>query len=81
MDRITAIRSSLAVFVCGIVGLIPVVGFLPALYALIVRGRVRARYREWNPAARYLNLGAALGGLGLTYSAVGLVILVYQVAG
>lgn len=69
MDRITAIRTSLRSFGCGLVGVLPVVGFLPALYALFSWYRVRRRFgREWNPAAGYLHWGAlfALFGLMLT---------------
>ena len=75
MDRITVIRKSLTAFVCGIFGLVPFLGFVPATFALLTRSHVRARYRgEWNPAATYLNLGAGLALLGLFISVVALAI-------
>jgi len=71
MDRIAAIRNSLTGFVCGIIGCIPIIGFLPGLYALVCWSRVRRRYRqEWNPAAGYLKAGAILGCLGVVISAL-----------
>jgi len=75
MDRITAIRQSLTGFMCGIIGFVPVIGFLPGLYAIICWGRVRRLYRDqWNPASGYLKVGAILGLLGAISS--GLMILV-----
>lgn len=68
MDRITAMRVSLAGFVCGLVGLLPVAGMLPAVHALRNWRRVRRHYPGWNPASRYLEWGALLGLLGLLIS-------------
>jgi hypothetical protein len=66
MDRIAAIEQSLTGFVCGIIGFLPVVGLIPAVYALLCWQRVRADYGEqWNPAAAYLKAGAVLATLGL----------------
>ena len=54
------------VFVCGIVGLLPVLGFVVAIYALVLWAKVRVRSRDArNPASAYLNAGAWLGLLGL----------------
>ena len=69
MDRITAIEQSLTVFVCGIIGLLPVLGVLPAVHALVCWGRVRSRYGDqWNPASAYLKGGAVLAALGVLNS-------------
>ena len=68
VDQIATIRASLAVFVCGLVGLIPFLGLLPALYALVAYIRINARYHEWNPAARYLAWGGRLALLGVLIS-------------
>jgi hypothetical protein len=66
MDRITAIRKSLTGFVCGLFGFLPVLGFVPALYALACWQAVRKGYRgQWNPASAYLSAGATLALLGL----------------
>lgn len=69
MDRIAAIEKSLTCFVCGIVGLLPVLGLFPAVHALVCWRRVRADYGpEWNPAAGYLTGGFVLGVLGVLSS-------------
>jgi hypothetical protein len=65
MDRATAIRRSLTCFVCGIIGMIPIIGLLPAMYTVIWGLLIHHRYRDWNPAARYLNWGTTLAALGL----------------
>ena len=78
MDRITAIRKSLAAFVCGIIGVVPLIGFVPAVWALVSWRQVRTRYRdEWNPASAYLSWGARLGLLGLIGSALLMFALVF----
>jgi len=66
MDRITAIRRSLAAFVWGIFGFLPLIGLIPAVRALVHWRVVRGQFRnEWNPAAAYLNAGVALALFGL----------------
>jgi hypothetical protein len=71
MDRITVIRKSLTAFVCGIVGFLPFVGFVPAVYTLVCWARIRSEYgTEWNPAAAYLDGGIWLALLGLAGSAL-----------
>lgn len=66
MDRIKATKLSLTVFACGIIGLLPVIGIIPAVYALFCCGRVSARYQNgWNPASDYLAAGACFALLGL----------------
>jgi hypothetical protein len=69
MDRITAINKSLTCFVCGIVGLLPLIGLFPAVHALSCWRKVRAGYRDqWNPASAYLKGGLVLGILGVLSS-------------
>ena len=66
MDLTTAIRKSLAAFVWGIVGVLPVIGLIPAVCALGHWWAVRSGYRnQWNPASTYLMAGGALAFLGL----------------
>lgn len=73
--RIEVIRRSLAAFACGIVGLIPVLGLFPALYAIVCGIAVRGRSRnQWNPALPYLIAGIVLGCFGLLVSTVLLVV-------
>jgi hypothetical protein len=78
VPRIIVIQLSLRAFVCGIVGVLPIIGLLPGLYALSCWARIRRRYRdEWNPAANYLRWGSicAVAGLGLTAVGIPAVIL------
>ena len=71
MDRITAIRKSLTAFVCGIIGFLPFIGVVPAVYAMVCWAHIRSKYgNEWNPAAAYLNCGVWLALLGLLGSAL-----------
>ena len=69
MDRIEVIEKSLTCFVCGIAGLLPIVGLFPAVHALYCRQKVRAVYgTQWNPASAYLKAGYVLGLLGVLSS-------------
>jgi hypothetical protein len=71
MPRIIVIRNSLTAFVCGLIGVLPLIGVVPGVYALICWGRIRVRYRdEWNPASAYLSFGALFALLGLLSSAL-----------
>jgi hypothetical protein len=73
MPRITVINLSLRAFVCGLFGVLPVIGLVPGLYALSCCVRIRRRYpHEWNPASGYLSWGTALAVLGLGITAVGI---------
>lgn len=77
MDRISAIHKSLTVFVCGIFGVVPILGIVPGVYAIACWRKVRSRYRtEWNPASAYVNWGAALGAIGILNS----VLIVFLIA-
>ena len=81
MDRITAIRKSLTTFTCGIVGFLPVIGLIPAVYAILNWRRVTVQYgKEWNPASAYLSWGARLATLGLLGSALVLISLGFALA-
>jgi hypothetical protein len=69
-DRITAIRKSLTAFVCGIIGFLPFIGVVPAVYTLVCWVRIPYQYGKWNPAAAYLRCGVWLALLGLLGSAL-----------
>jgi hypothetical protein len=71
MPRIIVIQLSLRAFVCGLVGVLPVIGVVPALCALSCWVRIRRRYPdEWNPASNYLRWGSILAVLGLGITAL-----------
>ena len=73
MPRIIVIQLSLRAFVYGLVGVLPVIGLVPALYALSCWARIRRHYRdEWNPASSYLSWGSVMAVVGLGLTAVGI---------
>ncbi len=66
MDLTTAIRKSLTGFVCGIFGFLPIIGIIPALYAVSCWRSLHRHYRnQWNPAEAYLYGGLALATIGI----------------
>jgi hypothetical protein len=74
VDRIHVIEKSLRVFVCGVLGIIPLLGLVPAGYAIIAAIQVYKRVGSgWNPAASYLCWGlvVALAAWILTFLAAG----------
>jgi hypothetical protein len=77
MDLITATRLSMRAFVCGLLAILPVIGLVPAVYAVRCWLRVRLRYGDgWNPAAQYLHWGTFLAVFGGLLSALGLIVAV-----
>jgi hypothetical protein len=76
MDVLVAIRKSMVVFFCGLLGLIPVLGVFPAACALSSGVSLQFRLRrEGNPAALYLRWGTALGLFGLCMTCLGVVVI------
>lgn len=72
MDRINAIRTSLTAFVCGLIGLLPVIGVPFGVAAIVIFIRARRRKStEWNPAEHYIDWGARFGLLGLVLTLIG----------
>ena len=57
-ERERAIRLSLRAYVGGLMSLIPVLGFIPAFYAILLWRRIPRDV--WNPAAGYLHIGITL---------------------
>jgi hypothetical protein len=63
--KIRMLKNSLRCFVCGLLGLLPVIGLPFAIAALWISGRVRAREKLfWNAAQSYRIWGVvcAAGG-------------------
>jgi hypothetical protein len=58
-ERAHAIRTSLRAFVCGLIGLVPVLGFFPGVYGLLLWFRVPKGV--WNPANKYLGAAVLMG--------------------
>ena len=44
--RIRTLKNSLECFVCGLLGLLPLVGFPFAVVALVISGKVRVRQKK-----------------------------------
>jgi hypothetical protein len=74
MDRIAAIKESLATWVCGLLSFFPIIGVIPAVYA-IANWRHLRRYcqLEWNPGDHYLRWGAILAIWNLIFTVCALV--------
>jgi hypothetical protein len=71
VDQATLIRKSLTIFVCGLIGALPILGLVPGTFALVSALRIHFSSRQtWNPASRYLRVGAALALVGIGVSAL-----------
>ncbi len=64
--KIAMLESSRQCFICGLLGLLPVIGIPYAFAALWIGGRVRVQERQyWNAAKPYRILGVALATFAL----------------
>lgn len=77
MDRINVINKSIAAFLCGLIGLMPLIGLPFGVAALALFLVARQKSTDWNPAERYLDWGVrfALIGFGLTLFAFAILFL------
>jgi hypothetical protein len=75
--KIQMLKSSLECFACGLLGLLPLIGFPFAVAALVISGKVRIRQKKiWNAAKPYWIAGITCGSLGiLLWGAVGIIII------
>lgn len=74
MDRIRIIQKSTNAFICGLFGLLPVLGLPFGIAALVQFVQVRRQTTDWNPAERYLDWGAILALIGFLLTLFALVI-------
>jgi len=75
MDRATVINQSIAAFICGLLGLMPLIGVpfgMAALGLFFVTRHCRA---DWNPAQHYLDWGVRLALLGFALTLFAFTIL------
>jgi len=71
LAKIKMLERSLQCFTCGLIGLLPVIGFPLCLLALTSYRRVCAGQRGlWNAARSYLIWGFIFAGVGLVISLV-----------
>ena len=69
MDQVRVIERSLRCFTAGWLGLIPLLGLVPATVAVISYYQVRAETGgNWNPAHAHVKCGYVLGCIGLLLS-------------
>ena len=69
MDQVRVIERSLRCFTAGWLGLIPLLGLVPATVAVILFHQVRAETGgNWNPAHAHVKCGYVLGCIGLLLS-------------
>ncbi len=67
--KIKMLEGSLQCFVCGLIGLLPVIGFPLSVLALISYRRVCVEQRGlWNAGQTYLVWGFAFGAAGIVIS-------------
>jgi hypothetical protein len=74
MNRIAAIRESLATWVCGLLSFFPIIGVIPAAFA-IANWRHMRRYcrADWNPGDFYLTWGMILAIWNLIFTGCALI--------
>ena len=66
--KIRMLKSSLACFVFGLIGLLPVIGIPPAIAALWISGRVRVQEKQlWNAARPYRIWGVVCAAVGTIF--------------
>lgn len=76
--RIRIIKNSLRCFGCGLLGLLPVIGFPFAIAALVLAGKVRvSQQQSWNPAETYRVWGVMLATAGILLWALILMLMAF----
>jgi hypothetical protein len=79
--KIRMLENSMRCFVCGLLGLLPVIGFPFALAALVLSGQVRAGQKKyWNAARPYWILGVISAVAGTIFWGLILTIIIYHAA-
>ena len=66
--KIKMLENSLQCYVCGLLGLLPVIGLPFAVAALVIAGKVRAGQKKyWNAARSYWVSGIAYAIAGTVF--------------
>jgi hypothetical protein len=77
--KIRMLENSLHCFVCGLLGLLPVIGLPFAFAALVLSGQVRAgQQKYWNAARPYWIWGVVSAMAGTIFWSVILIIIIYR---
>jgi hypothetical protein len=75
------LEDSIRCFVCGMLGLLPVIGFPFAIAALVLSAKVRARQKKnWNAARLYQIWGVVCAATGTIFLGFILTIIIYHAA-
>lgn len=73
MDKVRVIERSLRCFIAGCLSLLPVLGLIPAVVAIVLFHQVRNEAgHAWNPARGHLIGGVVLAWSGLTITLLAL---------
>ena len=76
--KIKMLNSSLQCFVCGMLGLLPVIGLPFAVAALVISGKVRAGQKKyWNAARSYWISGIAYAVAGTVFWSFILILIIF----
>jgi hypothetical protein len=79
--KIKMLEDSIQCLVCGILGLLPVIGFPFAVAALVLSAKVRARQKKnWNAAGAYRVWGVVCAATGTIFWGFILTIIIYRSA-
>ncbi len=71
------VDKSMQAFVCGLIGILPIIGLIPGIYAIICWAHIRRKYPdEWNPAFLYLSWGTRLAAIGVLLSVLAVCALI-----
>jgi hypothetical protein len=77
--KIRMLENSMRCFVCGLLGLLPVIGLPFAFAALVLSGEVRAgQKKHWNAARPYWIWGVVSAAGGTIFWGVILAIIIYH---
>ena len=77
--KIRMLKGSLHCLVCGLLGLLPVIGLPFAIVALILSGKVRQQERRfWNAAQPYRIGGVVSAAVGTIFWSFILMIVIYR---
>ena len=77
--KIRMLKSSSHCLVCGLLGLLPVIGLPFAIAALVLAGKVRQQERRlWNAARPYRIGGVASAAIGTVFWSFILMIVIFH---
>ena len=79
--KIQMLKNSSRCLVCGLLGLLPVIGLPFAIAALVLAGMVRAQERRlWNAARPYRIGGVVSAAVGTVFWSVVVMLILYHAA-